>query len=87
MPLGLRLLDGQIVHGTQLGLRYRDDRGLILTLIQERPADRRFTPTVSDALVILIAGVEVLWQPDPFPASVAVLTWEDRGVLYSLSPR
>lgn len=86
LPLGLRLMEGQIVHSTRLGLRYRDDRGLTLTLIQERTADVRYTPTMSDARIILIAGVEVLWQPDPAPESVAVLTWEDRGVLPMRTP-
>jgi hypothetical protein len=86
LPLGLRLTDGQIVHSTRLGLHYRNDRGLILTLTQERTQDVRYRAMASDGRLIVIGGAEVLWQPDPFPESVAVLTWEDRGVLYSLSP-
>ncbi len=86
LPLGLQLAEGQIVRGKRLELRYRNDRGLVMLLIQERAEDARYTLTTSRGSFVIMAGVEVLWQPDPWPDSVAVLTWEQGGVLYSLSP-
>lgn len=86
LPLGLQLAEGQIVRGTRLELRYRNEQGLILALTQERAEDARYTLTTSRGSFVIIAGVEVLWQPGPWPDSVAVLTWEQGGVLYSLSP-
>lgn len=85
LPLGLRLADGQIARGTRLGLRYRNDRGLVLALIQERTQDIHSTLTTSGGRLVTIGGVEVMVQPDPVPGSVVVLTWEDDGVLYALS--
>ena len=85
LPLGLRLVDGQIVRGTRLELRYRNDRGLVMVLTQERAQDANYTLTTSTGQLITIGGAEVVVQSAPPPDTVAVLTWEDRGTLYSLS--
>lgn len=85
LPLGLRLTSGTIARGSRLGLRYRNDRGLVMLLTQERAQDVHYTLTTSNGHLVMIGGVEVLVQSDPLPDTVAVLTWEDRGVLYALS--
>lgn len=85
LPLGLRLEDGQIVRGTRLALHYRNDRGLVVLLTQERSQDANHRLTTSGGELITIGGVEAVVQSDPLPDTVAVLTWEDRGTLYSLS--
>lgn len=84
-PLGLRLASGEIARGTRLGLHYRNDRGLVLLLTQERAQDANYILTTSGGELITIGGVEAVLQPAPPPDTVAVLTWEDRGILYSLS--
>ncbi len=85
LPLGLQLASGTIARGSRLGLRYRNDRGLVMLLTQERAQDVHYTLTTSNGHLVMIGGVEVLVQSDPLPDTVAVLTWEDRGVLYALS--
>jgi len=85
LPLGLRLASGEIARGTRLGLHYRNDRGLVLLLTQERAQDANYILTTSGGELITIGGVEAVLQPAPPPDTVAVLTWEDRGILYSLS--
>ncbi len=85
LPLGLRLEDGQIVRGTRLALHYRNDRGLVVLLTQERSQDANHRLTTSGGELITIGGVEAVVQSDPLPDTVAVLTWEDGNILYSLS--
>lgn len=85
LPLGLRLAGGIIIRGTRLELRYRNERGLVMALTQERTEDAHYTLTTSGGRLVTIGGVEVVVQPAPPPDTVAVLTWEDHGILYLLS--
>lgn len=84
LPLGLRLLGRATPGGERLDLDYRNDRGLVVRLGQERIEDVDFTLETRRGRLVVIGTTEVLWQPDPWPESVAALTWEDRGVLYNL---
>lgn len=85
LPLGLRLEGQTLLTSRRLELRYRNDRGLVVTLSQERARDVTYTIATARGKLVMIGETEVLWQPDPRPDSVAALTWEQGGVLYTLA--
>lgn len=84
LPLGLTLVDRQVVPASRLELRYRNARGLVVVLTQQRIQDVTYTLTYNKGGVIVIEGVEVFVQTDPRPDSVAALTWEEQAVISSL---